>query len=161
MRAGVVPISLLFVALGLALASAPRRVRISSLLVFVATLGAFSPLRTPQAWLEFVFLGCWLAVIATAVSVHFASALGLFAALVLSVDAGLWASAVLSLGGSRADLLKAVPWTLIVVPASWFVRRRGALPVKVVSSWIMAVAVLAIGLQLLPVTPGYLPDHLE
>jgi len=31
----------------------------------------------------------------------------------------------------------------------------------VMSSWVIAVAVLALTLQLLPVTPGYLPDHLE
>jgi len=30
-----------------------------------------------------------------------------------------------------------------------------------VSSWIIAIAVLAGTLQLLAVTPGYLPDHLE
>jgi len=30
-----------------------------------------------------------------------------------------------------------------------------------VSSWVIAIAALAATLQLLPVTPGYLPDHLE
>jgi len=30
-----------------------------------------------------------------------------------------------------------------------------------VSSWLIAIAVLAAALPYLPVTPGYLPDHLE
>jgi hypothetical protein len=160
MRVGVVPAALLFVALGLALAFAPRSARAASLLALIATLGVFTFVPTPQAWLEGVFLGCWIAVIATAASVHLRG-LGLLAALVLSVDAGIWASAVISLSGSRLDLLKALPCSLILLPASWVVRRYDSVPVKVVSSWIIAVAVLAITLQLLPVTPGYLPDHME
>jgi hypothetical protein len=161
MRAGVAPAALLFVALGLVLAFTPRGVRAWSLLALVATLGVFTFVPTPQAWFEGVFLGCWLAVIATAASVHLVRGIGLFAALVLSVDAGIWANAVISLSGSRLDLLKALPCLLIVWPASWVVRRHDSVPVKVVSSWVIAVAVLAITLQLLPVTPGYLPDHME
>ena len=161
MRAGVVPAALLCLALGLALAFATRGARRSSLVALAATLGVFAFVPTPRAWLEGVFLGCWLAVIATAASVHLGRGFGLFTALVLSVNAGIWASAVISLSGSRLDLLKALACWLIVFPASWVVRRHDSVPVKVVSSWVIAVAVLAITLQLLPVTPGYLPDHLE
>ena len=160
MRLGVVPAALLFVALGLALAFAARRARAASLLALAATLAVFSVVPVPQARLEAIFLGCWIAVIATAASVHLRG-LGLFAALLLSVDAGIWASAVISLSGSRLDLLKALPCSLIVLPAARVVRRYDSVPVKVVSSWVIAVAVLAITLQLLPVTPGYLPDHME
>jgi len=161
MRAGVVPAALLFVALGLALASTHRGARAASLLALVATLAVFSFVRLPQYWLDAVFWGCWLAVIATAASVHFARRLAPIAALALSIDAGIWASALLSLSGSRLDLLKAVPFSLIVVPASWVVHRHDSVPIKVVSSWVIAVAVLGLSLQLLPVTPGYLPDHME
>jgi hypothetical protein len=161
MTVGVAPAASLFLALGLALAFASRRTRASSLLALGATLGALSFVPTPRSWLEGVFLGCWLAVIATAASVHLAGGLGSFAAVVLSVDAGVWASAVVSVSGSRLDLLRALPCLLIVWPASWVVRRHESVAVKVVASWLMAVAVLAITLRLLPITPGYLPDHLE
>lgn len=161
MRGGVAPAALLFLALGLALAFAPRSARVPSLLVLCATLGAFTFLPLPQAWLEGVFLGCWVSVIATAASVHLVRGLGPFTALLLSLNAGIWAGAVSSLSGARLDLLKALPCLLISVPASWVVRRHASVPVKVVSSWVMAVAVLAVTLQLLPVTPGYLPDHME
>jgi hypothetical protein len=161
MRPGIVPAALLFVALGLALAFGSRSARAASLFALLATLGVFSFLPVPRAWLDGVFLGCWIAVIATLASVYLRRELGLVATLVLSVDAGIWATAVLSVSGSRFDLVKAVPCSFVVVPASWVVRRYGSVPVKVVSSWLIAIAVLAITLQFIPVTPGYQPDHLE
>jgi hypothetical protein len=156
----MVPPALLFAALGLALASAPRRAWLPSLLALCTTLGAFA-LPVPRTWLEGVFLGCWISVIATAASVHLKRGLSRSAAIVLSFNAGMWASAVVSLSGSRVDLLKALPCVLILLPASWVVGRYASIPVKVVSSWVIAVAILGATLQLLPVTPGYLPDHME
>ena len=40
-------------------------------------------------------------------------------------------------------------------------RRNPALMLKVVSSWLLAIAALLAILQCLPVTQGYLPDHVE
>jgi hypothetical protein len=161
MRGGVVPPALLFVALGLALAFAPRSAWAPSLLALFASLAAFTFLPVPQVWLEGVFLGCWISVIATAASVHLSRGISPHAALALSLNSGVWASAVTCLSGSRLDLVKALPCVLIFLPASWVVGRHAAIAVKVVSSWVIAVAVLAATLQLLPVTPGYLPDHME
>jgi hypothetical protein len=161
MRGGVVPPALLFIALGLALTFTPRTAWAPSLLVLFATLGALTFWSVPQVCLEGVFLGCWISVIATAASVHVVRGLSPTAALFLSLNAGAWASAVVSVSGSRLDLLKALPCVLIFLPASWIVGRYASIPVKVVSSWVIAVAVLAATLQLLPVTPGYLPDHME
>ncbi len=155
------PPALLFLALGLALAFSPRRAWGPSLLALLATLAAGDFVRVPQTWLEGVFFACWLSVIVTAASVHIHRGLKAWAAVVLSINAAVWASAVVSLSGSRLDLLKALPYVFIFLPASWVVRRYASIPVKVVSSWVIAVAFLAAMLQLLPVTPGYLPDHLE
>jgi hypothetical protein len=161
MRGGVVPPALLFTALGLALAFAPRAAWAPSLLALFVTLCSFTFLPVPPGWLEGVFLGCWISVIATAASVHLVRGLSARLAFALSVNVGVWASAVISVSGSRLDLLQALPFVLIFLPASWVVARNASIPVKVVSSWVIAVAVLAATLQLLPVTPGYLPDHLE
>ena len=161
MRGGVVPPALLFMALGLALSSAPRSAWAPSLFALFVTLAAFTFLPVPRVWLEGIFLGCWISVIATAASVHLVRGLSARAALALSLNAGVWASAVVCLSGSQLDLLKALPCVLIFLPASWVVGRYHSIPVKVVSSWVIAVAVLAATLQLLPVTPGYLPDHME
>jgi hypothetical protein len=79
----------------------------------------------------------------------------------LSTHAGLWAGAVVGLTGSSPDLLKALPAALIVAPAAWLVSRRASIAVKVASSWLIAIAMLAAPLPFLAVTPGFLPDHLE
>jgi hypothetical protein len=161
MRGAVVPPALIFVALGLALTFAPRSARAPSLIALLATLGAFMFLAVPKAWLDGVFWGCWISVIATAASVHLSCQLSRKTVVALAINAGVWASAVVCVSGSPFDLLKALPCVLIFLPASWIVVRHSAVPVKVVSSWVIAVAVLAATLQLIPVTPGYLPDHLE
>jgi hypothetical protein len=161
MRGGVVPPALLFLALGLAVAFSPRRAWGPTLLALLATLGAGAFVHIPQAWLEGVFFVFWISVIVTAASVHVGRGLKPWAAVVLSINAAVWASAVVSLSGSRLDLLKALPCVLIVLPATWVVRKHAPIPVQVVSSWVIAIAILAATLQLLPVTPGYLPDHLE
>jgi hypothetical protein len=161
MRSGTIPVALLFLALGLALASAPRQARVPSVLVLVATSALFSCSSVPRGWLDAVFLGCLISVIGTAASVHLVGGLGARAALVLSLNAGMWAGAVISVSGSSLDLLAVLPCLSIAIPASWVVRRHASIPVKVVSSWLVAVAVLAITLYLLPVSAGYLPDHME
>jgi hypothetical protein len=161
MRGGALPPALLFASLGLALAFASRRAWVPSLLALLASAAAFSFLPIPLSWLEGVYLACWASVVATAASVHLVGGLRPRVALALSLNVGVWAGAVAHLSGSRLDLLTALPCALIVFPASWIVGRYDAIPIKVVSSWIIAVAVLAATLQLLTVTPGYLPDHLE
>ena len=61
----------------------------------------------------------------------------------------------------RSDLLKAAPCVLLAMPAAWLIGRKASIAVKVASSWLIAMAVLAALLPFLPVTPGYLPDHLD
>ena len=161
MRGGATPPALLFAALGLSLAFAPSEARVPSLLSTLLTLGALLVLPVPRGWLEGGYLACWVSVIATAASVHLAHGLSTRAAIVLSVNAGIWANAATCLSGSPLALAEALPWVLTLWPASWLMSRYGAIPVKVASSWLVAIAALAAVLQFLPVTPGYLPDHLE
>jgi hypothetical protein len=115
----------------------------------------------PQSWLDVVFLGCWMTVTVSAASVHLPRGLGLRSALALSLNAGFWSGAVVALAGSRLDFAKALPCALVLLPAAWVVRGHAALVVKIVSSWLIAVAALAAMLQFLAVTPGYIPDHME
>jgi hypothetical protein len=84
-----------------------------------------------------------------------------YVAIALSLNAGLWAGMVSSDSVSRLHSLSALACVLIWIPASVLVARCGTVPVKVASSWIIAIALMAATLQLLPVTPGYLPDHME
>jgi hypothetical protein len=58
-------------------------------------------------------------------------------------------------------LLCASLGVVLLWAASRVSRRNPALMLKVVSSWLLAIAALLAILQCLPVTPGYLPDHVE
>jgi hypothetical protein len=106
-------------------------------------------------------VGCWLSVAASAASVHLPGGLGPRWAFAASLNAGLWSGAVIALAGSRLDLLKALPGVLVLFPAASSLGLRATIMAKVVSSWLIAVAMLAAALQFLPVTPGYMPDHLD
>jgi hypothetical protein len=121
----------------------------------------FAALPIPRAWLEAVFLGCWAGVAASAVTVHLPRGLTAGAAVVLSFNAGLWAGAEVGLAGSPLDIAEALVCVLLFLPAAFIVDRGAPIIVKIVASWLVAVAILAATLQFLPVTPGYLPDHLD
>jgi hypothetical protein len=161
MRGGALPPAILFAALGLALATAKPRVQVTSLFALGVALAALCQVELPAAWLEPVFLGCWVSAAITAAAVHLRPALGKTAALILSLNAALWSSSVVALSGRPTDALRALPAVLVLLPASWLIARRALIAVKVSSSWLMAIALLAAFLPFLPVTPGYLPDHLE
>ena len=161
MRGGALPPALLCAALGLALAFAPRRTWVPSVVTVTTTTSALAALSIPGEWLEGVFLGCWASVAATAATVHLSRGLTARCAIVLSLNAGVWCGAELALTGSRLDVAKALVCVLLLFPAGLIVGWRAAIIVKVVSSWLIAVAILAATLQFLPVTPGYLPDHLD
>jgi hypothetical protein len=130
-------------------------------MTLISTVVALEFASIPRSWLDNTFLACWLSVATTAAAVHLPRGLRLWGVLLLSLNAGLWSSAVIALSGSPLDLLKAMPCVLIFVPASWVIGRGASIAVKVVSSWLIAVAILAATLQFLPVTPGYMPDHLD
>lgn len=160
MRNAVLPAALLFATLGLTLAFAPRRIRVPSLVI--AAIGAAIALISgiPAAMTDTAFLGCWASLIITAACVHVPGGIGPRTALALSGNAGLWAGAIIAIAGSPSDLLRALPGVLLLLPAA-VIHRHAPIALKIVSSWLIAVAMLVASLHFLPVTPGYLPDHLE
>ena len=161
MRGGALPPALLFAALGLALAFAPRRhIGLCLGILVVVSLGAsFAPLGA--GWRDTIFLGCWASLVVIALTVHLPKGLGLRVALVLTIDAGLWGGGVIALAGDRIDLMKALPAALVCIPGRWLVTTRRQIVIKVLSSWLLAVAVLAATLQITTPTPGYVADHMD
>jgi hypothetical protein len=148
-------------ALGLVLAFSSRRAWLPSIALLVTAAIVIVLTTVPSSWVEGVFLGCWISIAATAAAVQVPEGLSTPAAVALSVNAGIWVGAVTALSGSGFNLVKTLPCVLALLPAAFIIGRRAPILVKVVASWLVAVAVLAGTLQLLPVTPGYLPDHLE
>ncbi|QNA85166.1 hypothetical protein G4G27_15035 [Sphingomonas sp. So64.6b] len=152
--------ALLFATLGLTLAFAPRWIRVPGLAAAVIGAAIVSVSGFPVAMQGTAFLGCWASLIVTAACVHLRGGPGPCAVLALSGNAGLWAGAVIATTGPPSDLLRALPGALIILPAA-IIHRHAPIALKIASSWLIAVAMLAASLNFLPVTPGYQPDHLE
>jgi urease accessory protein len=157
----LLPPTLLSAALGLALIFAPRRQWAPLILALAATACATAMMPLPGVWLDGLFMGNWASVALTAAMVHLPRVVGFGTRLVLSLNAGFWCGEMVALTGSLTDLAMALTAVLVVLPGAWMLDRRAAMLLKMASSWLIAVAILAATLQLLPVTPGYLPDHTE
>ena len=155
------PPALLAAALGLALGFARPRDRWIGLGLFAGLAIAARPLPWSHAALDGVFLALWVSLMATAGSVHLPRPRQVALALPLAANAGLWAGGVIALAGAPGHLVAALPWALLALPAARLAETRAAIALKVVASWLIAVAGLAALLPFLPVTPGYLPDHLD
>lgn len=161
MRGGALPPALLFAALGLALSFAPRRAMApAAVLAVLAALGA-SFLRVATSWEDPIFLGCWISVALAAATVHIPGGVRPAWAMILGLNSGIWAGAVIAAAAPRLDLAIAAPAVLLCVPGAWLVTTGRGIAVKVASSWLIAVGVLALCLQLAPTTPGYKPDHMD
>jgi hypothetical protein len=161
MRGGALPPALLFAALGLALSFAPRRIIPPAVLLAVlAAIGA-SFLRVATRWEDPIFLGCWIGVAIAAASVHIPGGVRSTWALILALNSGLWAGAVIAAAAPKHDLLIAPLAVVLCIPGAWLVATKRGLAVKVAASWLIAIGILALCLQLAPTTPGYKPDHMD
>lgn len=119
-------------------------------------LAGFSMRLHPAA--DFTQLLAWAAVMLCSAGTWLGSATPRILALGLAAAAGFCAGLLIG-DGRGLTLLAAIPAGALV---SAFATAHGrALFVKVTASWLMAIACLNAALPLLPVTPGYAPDHLE
>jgi hypothetical protein len=161
MRDGALPAALLCAAVGLAIAFAPRRAWFPSIAILAAAAVIAGAAFAGVVGAESVFFGCWTSVAASAAAIHIPRGLSSRGALLLSLNGGLWSGGVIAAAGAYPQLCGTLPCVLVLFPAAWFVRSGAPVVVKVISSWLMAIAVLSATLALLPVTPGYMPDHLD
>ncbi len=160
MRGGVVPPALLFAALACLLAFAPRAVRLPTIAAAMVAALIVAQVPIPPRGVELVFLGCWASTVAAAAMVHFPQWLRGRAPLLFGLNTGGWAGATVAVAGTTLDLAKAALWLALVLPCGWLVVTQRGVAVKVVSSWLIAIALLAAVLPIVP-TPGYAPDHME
>ena len=160
MRGGFLPPAILCAALGIALAFVPlRRASLAALLLVLIAILMWS-LGPPERWIEPIFVGCWLSVIANVLLVHRPDRLPSSLFFLAAANAGIWAGAVVAVSGGRLDLAIALPLVLLFAPGRAIVLRGWSIGLKVLASWLAAVAILATMVSLTP-TPGYKPDHME
>lgn len=160
MNGGALPYALMFAAVGLALAFAhPRAAWLSiASLVLAALLVSFAPLS--EAVQGPVLIGFWLSVIGTAALAAAACKLGQPAMIAAAVNGGAWSGALAAASEGRAAMALAMPMVLLFLAGKWFMHRGYGIAPRVLSSWLIAVAALAMFVSLVP-TPGYEADHME
>ena len=151
----------LLVAAAFALTNAGGTFRARGLVVFVAVAAIvacvpMSPMRADAA-----YLACWISIIACGAAMYVPGALRPRVAIALAVGAGAAAGAVIATADAPATLAFVPPVVVVTALAAQAAAARVPIASKVVASWLIAVALLAALLRMLPVTPGYLPDHLE
>ncbi len=161
MRGGALPPALLCAALGFALAFAPRRFILASLVALVGAAALIVWRGLGASWRDTVFVGCWISVILTAAAVHLPRGPGPRLAVLLSLNVGAWAGAVIAVAGAPLDLAKSLPWAMLCLPGGWLVATGRQIALKVAASWLVAVALLAVSLPFTTPTPGYVPDHMD
>jgi len=112
------------------------------------------------ALIEPIFVGCWLSVIGCALLLLRPSEWPVTFFFAAAANVGLWTGAVTSVAGRERDLAIALPCVLLFLPGRPIVVRGWGIALKVLASWLTAVAILATMVSLTPM-PGYVSDHME
>lgn len=126
----------------------------------MATAAVLASVTLPASLTPAVFLGIWVAIILAATLTYFPPPAAQRWAIPLAVVSGAGVGILASMSGRKSDLLIALPIGLLFVPGRWIVERGFGLGIKVVASWMIAIALLSTFVSLTP-SPGYKPDHME
>ena len=160
MSAGL-PAALVGASLGLALSFASLRGRILALpAVVLSAIVAwmFAPSFVPLG--STPFLACGVCIVVAATAVFLARRIVTCVALALATATGACVGVVVAVAGQPADLPLPLALILLMVPGGWLVASGRQIALKVVASWLTAIALLSAALPLTP-TPGYEPDHFQ
>lgn len=150
---------LLLAVFAFALGFVPRKVALAAALVCVlAALASASFGGVPPG---VAFTGCWASLTLAALSVYWPRTAQRTAWLCLAfaADAGIWAGLVVSTEAPWPATLQVLPVLLLGLPAAWCVDRGWTIVPRIVTSWLLAVAILVGAIPHLVVHPGYEPDH--
>jgi hypothetical protein len=160
MRDTLLPVALLGASLGLSTGLAPAgtiRICVLTLAAMAVTVGCVRGEVT-----DHILVPAWIAVALGAgtswLPVHrrrHAMMLG------LGCLSGGLAGTLPTASAGMSITVFASALTLAAAASAILFARGWILPARVVASWLVAIAALNVTLTLLPVTPGYLPDHLE
>ena len=158
MRDALLPVMLLSLCAGIAAGAGTERIA-RLLLAAVGGMGMSMLVRhIVEIPSEAVLGAAWTAMLACAAVVLAGKAAPPALAIPIAAGAGLLS------GLLAADwhALLAPPMLIAGACAARITIAHGlGLATKVVAGWLLAIAALNFSLALLPVTPGYLPDHLE
>lgn len=159
MNGGIAPFLLLAGTIGLLLGLAPWRRALAGGVVFVgAALLGF--MVHAHMMLGVVFTGLFLSMILVAVLVYYPARLWAMWVVPISINCGLWLGTCAALTSTSTGLALGLLATLLAIPVHWIARQKFVILIKVVASWMIAIASLSLFVSLMP-TPGYKLDHME
>lgn len=164
MNGGILPLLLLSSALGLVLSFVPLRIAVRGAAIAVAVslaLYGLAPLgELPEVVSKIVFPALWISIIATAAIAYLPfSATSRWVA-PATVNAGLWIGLRASVSATWQQYAVGIAPIALFVAGRWFTKRDYSIVIKVVVSWLIAIAILSIFVSMTP-TPGYEPDHMQ
>jgi hypothetical protein len=159
MKGAMIAAGLLLAVFSFALAFVPRKIAFGAALVCVLTALAAAHIGGLPSGVAFT--GCWVSLALAALSVYWPRiAQGTaWLCLVFAADAGLWAGLVVSTEAPWSAMLQVLAVLLLGVPAAACIDRGWTIVPRIVTSWLLAVAILVGAIPHLVVHPGYEPDH--
>lgn len=160
MNGGIIPSLLLCATIGLLLSYASPRVAWAGVACLVASSVIALLLSPRTSLMDAIFIALWLSIILTAALTYLPQGMARRWAIPLATVGGLWVGSLASMSGRKSDLALALPASLLWLPGRWIVARGYGLGVRIVASWMIAIASLSLFVSLTP-TPGYKPDHME
>lgn len=159
MNGGIVPLLLLGFTIGLMLVRTPMRPALLALAGFaVAALATFL-LRLPIAP-GAIISGLWVVMIAAGITLFLPPRPIAITTLPLALAGGFFLGNWTLLGGDISGLMLAVALAALCLPAQSFGANRFDIVLRVVASWMIAIAALSLFVSLIA-TPGYEPDHMD
>ena len=160
MNSGFLPQILMAAAVVLLLALVTPRQAIVSSAGFIVAYLLMQLVPLSPSWNEVAVVGLWVSVVTTAALVYVPPPRWARLSVPLSINAGLWAGACAAFVGQRIGLAAGLLPLLALIPLRWLVARNLAIVLKVLASWLIAIASLSAFVSLLS-TPGYKPDHMQ
>lgn len=161
MRDGALPAMLLCLALGLLLAQASGRGRAAAAVALIMVAVPIGGLAWPIAWQGLLLLSCWGMTLLLIGGVYVARAVPVSVAVAAALLGGVLAGAITSEVGRVGVLVVALLCVLVAWPGAWLIRRQQAIVVKVLASWLLAVAMLSAGVTLASRDANAGADHLD
>lgn len=161
MRDGALPAVLLCLALGLLLAYVPARGRAAATAALIVVAVPIGGLALPVGWQTPLLLSCWGTTGLFVAGVYLSRAVPVAVAVASGLIGGVLAGAVTSEVGRVEVLAAALPCVLVAWPGSWLASRRWSIVLKILASWLLAVAVLSAGVALASGGANAGADHLD
>lgn len=160
MNGGAIPSLLLVATVALMLSLTKGRIAWFALAGMAAAAVALALITLPQSLTTPMFIAVWATILAAAALTYLPIAAARRWAIPVAVVAGAAIGTLASVSDRHGDLVVALPLALLFVPGRWIVARGYAIGIKIIASWMIAVALLSTFVSLTP-TPGYQPDHME